>query len=193
MPFGTMIASQQQNRLSLRAPSQPLAMDLLCDGGCRPNPGVSQPLVHDGSRFLPVPARPAGTNHQAVYDAVDYGLQHAIQIGATDLNVYLLSRLVWGQLTNNHGVVRLMGRRNATLALSGKISKVTWILIAPPLTIGSAAAASARALRRLAARSMKPLASSPSNATWLSGRTNAANTVIAAVGTAAPVPAHQGP
>lgn len=196
MQFGTIMATHSHHGNTLRPPASPLLLDFLCDGGCRPNPGVSPPVVHDGSKFLAVPAQLAGTNQQAVYDAVDFALKRALHQGATEVRVSVMSRLVWGQLSGNHGVARLVARRDGTLALAAKFQKVTWLLISPPLSISGRTAKSLKTLRRLASLPMTswpPLRRSASGPAGAPASAAASKPVIAVAGTANPVPARPGP
>lgn len=152
MPFGKTVATHVQVGLLTTPAAGVVAIDLLCDGGSRPNPGTSRPLVHDGSTFLPVPIRRRGTNHGAVYDAVDLALGHASKVGATDVTITLLSKLVWGHLTGNEGCKRLVSRRDHAVTVASKFSRVTWILVVPPIAIRNISIHTPHALRRLARR-----------------------------------------
>jgi hypothetical protein len=176
MPFGTLIASHRAlGQVALKG-SAGRSVELLCDGGSRPNPGTAHPLVADATGFLPVPPTNPGTNHQAVYDAVDYALDHTITMGAGEVIIELVSRLVWGQLTGNGGCRLLVARQQLSLEVASQIPMVTWKLVKPPFLVAGKVVSSTRALRRYAASARQANAqglSASVNAHRLTGNVNA--------------------
>ncbi len=86
-----MVATHDQTGLPNASSGRSVVADLRCDGGIRPNPGTSQPVVHDRVDFLPIPARSAGTNHGTIYDALDFALNHARKLGAYKVTITFIS------------------------------------------------------------------------------------------------------
>jgi len=165
MPIGTLIKSHTAQRSIFPSAKTSKFLDLLCDGGSRPNPGTALPLVADDGGFLPVPPTHPGTNHQAIYDAVDHALDHALHIGVSDLTIELVSQLVWGHLTGNGGCKRLAGRRDFALTKAESFASVTWKLVKPPFVVNHVTVRSTRMLRRKAAGAHAPLALTASGGT----------------------------
>ena len=152
MPFGTLLDSRTILGLPAARGVAPIHMSFLCDGGSRPNPGVSKPVVWDGNAFLPIMSPVRGTNHRSVYDAVYAALDFAKAGGATELTIELSSHLVWGQIADNGVGIKLNERRDKARDLAARFTKVEWRLVGPPFIIGRSRLGSPRSLRRFAER-----------------------------------------
>ena len=175
MPFGTLIASHRApEHVALKAGAG-TSIELLCDGGSRPNPGTAHPLVAHATGFLPVSPTNPGTNHQAVYDAVDFALKHAITVGAEEAIIELVSRLVWGQLTGNGGCRVLIPRQALSLANASRIPIVTWKLVEPPFLVAGKVLSSTRALRQHAARARRAIGHGVSGTVKAQGASGSVN------------------
>ena len=155
MPFGTLLASSTQVASVPKPLMNGQPIQCMCDGGTRPNPGVSRPVVFDGTKLLAV-AHGISGNHQAVYDAVEAALRHAIQRSASAAEISMFSRLVWSQITFNGGCDELKDSRDLVVALASRLPSVTWCLVEPPLSVGARTIGTRRAFRRLGAGTSKP-------------------------------------
>lgn len=92
--------------------TSPTDVDLYTDGGSRGNPGPSalgyviydkdETVVKKNSKYLGIT-----TNNQAEYQAVKYGLQDCLSVGAKRVSVYLDSQLVVNQM---NGVYKIKNR-----------------------------------------------------------------------------------
>lgn len=134
--------------------SQSSDLHLLCDGAASPNPGWMQLIVLDGSQFLPLEAKPLGTNHRAVYEAILAALSVAHERSASSVRISLLSRLVFQQVTTNtycsHPV--LIDYRSQVAAAVGLRQSVVWQLIEPPIRVSPAQLVGVRQFRSRALR-----------------------------------------
>ena len=199
MPFGTLLASSTQVAFVPKPLMNGQPIQCMCDGGSRPNPGVSRPVVFDGTKLLAVTHGISG-NHQAVYDAVEAALRHAIQLSASAAEISMFSRLVWSQITFNGGCDELEGSRDLVVALASRLPSVTWCLVEPPLSVGTRTIGTRRAFRRLGAGTLKP-AVRRTLCTALAGASTSGNAIkigslspiSAGSGTAVPAPASPGP
>lgn len=83
-------------------------MDIFTDGGARGNPGPAGigAVLWSGQTVVGTHKRYIGeaTNNQAEYQAVILGLEQAKRIGATELDFYLDSELLVGQLSRQFKV-----------------------------------------------------------------------------------------
>lgn len=158
MAFGTVIATAVMKGMFVRHGARGRrggAMRFYCDGGARPNPGRSEPVVHDGKKFLRVPKRSSpGTNHRSVYDAVEYALQQACLARARSVVVEMPSYLVFRQLSTGkyckHPV--LAARQAVCLRLANKIPSVTWVRVVGPFNVHGSTLDTPRKVRLRARR-----------------------------------------
>jgi hypothetical protein len=148
-PFGTVLRTATTTGVPRALNQSAIPLDLFCDGYSSPNPGQSEIIVHDGSNFIYARSRTGG-NHTAVYGAVVEALEHAVHLGATEVTISLLSKLVWGQITGNRGVDELTQDLARARAKASRIATVHWALLAPPLTVGMREFRTAQAFRRFA-------------------------------------------
>lgn len=151
MAFANPLARHVARSIGPRAANGP-TLQYLCDGGCKPNPGRAQPVVHNGRRFISVPSQSNGTNHRAIYWGIMAALRNAHQRRAKAVEIHLFSKLAYLQLTDNLGVNRMAFYVRRTLRYANRFSKVTWVLVTPPATTGGVAIFSEREFRDLAAR-----------------------------------------
>lgn len=109
----------------------------LSDAGCRPNPGSHLPVVWDGNSFLdtyPV----TGTNHRAVYQAVQTALKAAATEKITHVELRLTSDLVYRQLSTG-GYCRNPGLgvlRDSVFYDVERVAPVRLVLVTEPFTLG---------------------------------------------------------
>ena len=76
-----------------------------------------------------------------MYDAVEHALREAIRCGATDVTIEIESSLVYHQLAQNGGCIRLVGRRDTCRGLAERLASCT---AAAPVTADVASSISAR-------------------------------------------------
>ena len=152
MAFGTVLGWTKRPGGKRPAP-RGKSIHFYCDGGCTPNPGRSEPVVHDGIRFHRVrPRFGRGTNNRAVYDAVEYVLREAIRLTANHVTIELASELAFRQLSTGRYCrnATLTSRRDLCLTLADRIPEVQWILSAPPYILGTVKFTTARRIRQVA-------------------------------------------
>ncbi|MGK2911531.1 MAG: hypothetical protein ACSLE1_17270 [Sphingobium sp.] len=149
MPFGQIIASHVQHGTSVPLQSGIVSAEYLCDGLSRPNPGPTKMVVHDGTSFFKL-HQPDGASNRAIYTAIKEALGLAELRGATHVEISLPSGFVWGQVTGNGGVRKLIAERDLVLLLAERFHSVTWHLVYPPFSVSAVTVASTRRLRRMA-------------------------------------------
>lgn len=155
MAFANPLARHVARPIGPRAASGP-TLRYLCDGGCKPNPGIAQPVVHDGRRFIHVQSQRNGTNHRAIYLGIMEALRDARRKQAKAVEIHMFSKLAYLQLTGNLGVNRMALYVSRTLRLANRFSQVTWVLVTPPAMTRGVAISSEREFRNLAAKRLAP-------------------------------------
>lgn len=80
-------------------------MKLICDGAYFKKSDEMRLSVWKGDRYLELRARPGGTHHRAVYEAILAGLVFADRAGWSRLEISLLSSLVFSQITGSQACV----------------------------------------------------------------------------------------
>lgn len=124
--FGTKPSSNLLNRI------------YFCDAGCRPNPGEQLPIAWDGSRFLKTYPR-KGTNHRAVYQALQAIFEDALNRNFRHIAIKLTSKLVFTQMTTGAycSKTALIPHQKRALLKANMVGSVHLALVDEPLTLGS--------------------------------------------------------
>lgn len=85
-----------------------MKLTLYADGGARGNPGHAGAgaVLFEGTKKIAVLQKYLGhkTNNQAEYAAVVLGLTRAVELGASEIEVYLDSKLIVEQLSGRYRV-----------------------------------------------------------------------------------------
>jgi len=116
----------------------PLDRIYFCDAGCRPNPGTQLPIAWSGSQFLRTFAR-KGTNHLAVYSALELIFRNALAANHRNIAICLTSPMVFEQLrSGGHCEERTLKRLlNRALLHANMVGSVHLALVEAPFHLGA--------------------------------------------------------
>ena len=139
-----------------------------CDAGCRPNPGRQLPIAWDGEDFLKTHSR-KGTNHRAIYQALQAIFDDAIFRNFRHIAVKLTSNLVFTQMTTGAYCSNpaLIPHQKRALFKANRVGSIHLALVEEPFTLGSHYFPTRHDLRDYAVSLSRYRGSSPTNQSFV--------------------------
>lgn len=139
-----------------------------CDAGCRPNPGQQLPIAWDGSVFLKTHPR-RGTNHRAVYQALQVIFDDALARNFRHIAIKLTSKLVFIQMTTGAYCSKpgLISHQNRALLKASRVGSIHLALVGEPFTLGSQNFSTKHELRDYVESLSRFRSSSPTNQSFV--------------------------